>query len=318
MIFDEPHTGFFFRNSFLQTYFASYKFKKLFEFPLIRESKEWILETETVKLQSFIAKPNSQTRGILILLHGWEGSADSAYIIKTGNFFFNKGYTILRINMRDHGDTHHWNEGLFHGARLDDLISAFEFIKSHLKHLPIYMAGFSLGGNYVLRLAIQQKSAKSRLKKAVAISPAIDPYKSTVMMDQNPLLKKYFLKAWKDSLNKKQNSFPHIYDFQPYFNARSVMELTDLVVPRYSPYSSAREYFQSYTFSGNTFQNLSIDSYILCAHDDPVIDTDDFYKISFQKNLKIFLTNRGGHNGFFQNDFFQPWYLPWMEQIFSL
>ncbi|MCB1142380.1 MAG: alpha/beta fold hydrolase [Leptospiraceae bacterium] len=318
MIFDEPHPRFLFRYSFIQTFFASYKFKKLFEYPIFSKSKEVVLEESGIRLKSYLTEPYNPPRGLLVLIHGWEGSADSAYILKTGEYFYQKGFSILRVNLRDHGDTHSWNEGLFHGARLDDLKMAMKKIFKLIPSLPVYLVGFSLGGNYVLRYANSYSSQKSRLKKVIAISPAIDPYRSTEKMDQNPFLRKYFLKAWSESLIKKQKAFPEIYEFGSHLKSKTVMELTEAVVPKYSPFINAREYFQSYTFSGDTFKNLKIDSYILCAHDDPVIDTSDFYKISFHKNLKIFLTNHGGHNGFFQTDFFCPWYLPWMEEIFML
>src|SRR5262245_51314227 len=42
-------------------------------------------------------------RDLAILLHGWEGSSDSVYVLSLGSHLFNQGCDIFRLNFRDHG-----------------------------------------------------------------------------------------------------------------------------------------------------------------------------------------------------------------------
>ena len=61
---------------------------------------------------------------LIIMIHGWEGSAESTYLLSTASALFNKGYSILRLHLRDHGPSANLNEGLFHAARLDEISGA--------------------------------------------------------------------------------------------------------------------------------------------------------------------------------------------------
>src|SRR5690606_22393504 len=49
------------------------------------------------------------SRDMVILLHGWEGSADSLYVLSLGSYLFSLGFDVFRLNFRDHGESHHLN-----------------------------------------------------------------------------------------------------------------------------------------------------------------------------------------------------------------
>lgn len=43
------------------------------------------------KAEGYLSKQkNQKPKGFLILLHGWEGSVNSTYILKTSNYFYEK------------------------------------------------------------------------------------------------------------------------------------------------------------------------------------------------------------------------------------
>ena len=152
-----------------------------------------------------------------MLLHGWEGSSNSAYILSTGKFLFKHGYSVFRLNYRDHGDSQHLNPGLFYAVLLDEVFNAVQQVSEYEGELPFYLAGFSMGGNFALRIA--RKCAESpidNLSHIISISPVLDPEKSTCAIDDVSLLRKYFRKKWSRSLQKKQQLFPELYDFKDF------------------------------------------------------------------------------------------------------
>ena len=55
--------------------------------------------------------PGVEPRGLALLLHGWEGSAESSYMRLTAAQLLARGFDVFRLNFRDHGDSHHLNEG---------------------------------------------------------------------------------------------------------------------------------------------------------------------------------------------------------------
>jgi predicted alpha/beta-fold hydrolase len=150
---------------------------------LRQHASEWLLDCGAgVRLQSFISRvpparagATGQRRPVALLLHGWEGSADSLYILSLGQTLFEQGYDVVRLNLRDHGETHGLNRELFHSCRLPEVIGAVRTVQATLHGQPLFLAGYSLGGNFMLRVAAQAKAAELDIASVVAISPVIDP-----------------------------------------------------------------------------------------------------------------------------------------------
>ncbi|MBP7283216.1 MAG: alpha/beta fold hydrolase [Leptospiraceae bacterium] len=309
------------RSATVQTILASLKFEKLKQNAMCEQAKLHLIQAgKKVRLIGYLSKQmNKNPKGLVLLLHGWEGHINSAYILKTGAYLYNNGFDIFRINLRDHGGTHHLNEGIFNGSLLEETFTAAkEVAKLADKNNPFFITGFSLGGNFALRIAKNNnKKQIPNLKHAVAISPAIHPKSSTEMMDENPFLRKYFLKEWMRSLNEKERLFPFLYNFDKYKNADTVMNLTESIIPDYSPYKSADEYFQTYTLIKDYFKDLKTPTTIITAKDDPVVHPEDFYGLTPNPNLQVLIENYGGHNGFFNSFKLDCYYLPILQKIFS-
>ena len=78
-----------------------------------------------VRLQGWhSAVPGKTSSGLALLLHGWEGSTESSYMRMTAARLLEAGFEVVRLNFRDHGDTHHLNEEIFHSNRLDEVVNA--------------------------------------------------------------------------------------------------------------------------------------------------------------------------------------------------
>ena len=116
--------------------------------------QEVILETaEGVRLQGFFSPQPGQAKGIVLLLHGWLGCAESNYNTLLGEHLYRQGYAVFRINYRDHGDTHHLNPGVFRGDLLDEMFDAAQQIARLAAPRPLHVIGVSLGGSFALRIA---------------------------------------------------------------------------------------------------------------------------------------------------------------------
>ncbi|MGJ4730601.1 alpha/beta fold hydrolase, partial [Luteimonas sp. SDU101] len=105
------------------------------------------------------AIPGAQARGLALLLHGWEGSAESSYMQLTAAQLLARGFEVFRLNFRDHGDTHHLNPDIFHSCRIEEVVHAACDIARRFPARPMVAAGYSLGGNFALRLALRAPAA---------------------------------------------------------------------------------------------------------------------------------------------------------------
>ena len=79
--------------------------------------------------QQDVGRPAATT--LVVLLHGWEGSAQSLYVLALGSHLFDRGYDVFRLNFRDHGGSHGLNPGLFHSCRLDEVVGAVAQLHEH-------------------------------------------------------------------------------------------------------------------------------------------------------------------------------------------
>src|SRR3954466_11640267 len=103
---------------------------------------------EGVRLQGFHTpqRASAEARGLVVLLHGWEGSARSNYLLSTGARLLREGFDVFRLNFRDHGETHHLNREIFHSCRLDEVAGAVGLVARNFAPRALAIAGFSLGG----------------------------------------------------------------------------------------------------------------------------------------------------------------------------
>ncbi len=282
-------------------------------------SQKMIIKTSSgSSLLSYLSS-HPTSKGLIILLHGWEGSSSSVYILTTAAYFYNLGYSVCRLNLRDHGDSHHLNEELFHGALLQETFESVRNLSGIPEDKPVYLIGFSLGGNFALRIAMTHKRTPiTNLRHVFAVSPPLDPYKTTLAIDNGySFYRRYFLKKWKRSLKKKQQLFPEKYDFNPMMKATTCIELTEKILPYFPEMNNYREYFNLYTLKKDNFNDLNIPVTIFIAEDDPVIPYEDYLQLQENDYLKISRQKYGGHCGFINLFPARCWYNQIIYDIIS-
>ena len=285
-------------------------------------SEYLILETaEGVRLAAEYDRSSgvkaSRKDALVIMIHGWEGSSRSAYQVTTAKYLLDHGFDVLRLNMRDHGDTQHLNKGLFNSTMTPEMAGAIEvFVKQH-NYPSIFLAGFSLGGNFSLRIATDS-GIKLGLKAVVAISPPVDPVNAMSALNQGSFIyRKYFMRRWKNSLRKKLAHFPE-YNFREELeNNKTFDQLNKFFVPRYTDYSDTESYFKSYALTGDRLSKLEIPAHLITAEDDPVIPVADLNKIDCPKTLKLEVYPFGGHCGFIINCKAHSFMEPRLVKIFN-
>ena len=184
------------------------------------------------------------------------------------------------------------------------------------KERPVFLAGFSMGGNFALRVAIRcAREPIPGLTHVAAISPGI---KSTEAIDALPVFRWYFLRKWRWSLRKKQELFPDRYDFDAILRQKTVMETTDAFLKQYSRYPGVRDYFKGYTLTGDKLKEIGVPTTIITAEDDPIIPVEDFYHCTLNDMTRLLVQPYGGHNGFIERFPSPCWYEQQLLELFSV
>jgi hypothetical protein len=271
---------------------------------LIAASREWLVDCgEGTRLLALVATQEASgrgpPRGQVVLHHGWEGSAESLYLLSVGQALFDAGFDVLRLNLRDHGPTHHLNEELFHSNRLPEVVGAVAAIQARAPELPLSLVGFSLGGNFALRVGAQAGPAGLRIRRIVAVCPVLDPAVTLEALERGPALyREYFLLKWRRSLRIKQAAWPGRYDFGALVEERSLTNMTARMVAEYTRFPDLRSYLAGYALVGSTLEPLEVPSRIITSSDDPMIPAADLARLPRVPALTVTVTRHGGHCGF--------------------
>ena len=256
-----------------------------------------------VRLQGLhSAVPGVEPRGLVLLLHGWEGSVDSSYMRLTAARLLQSGFEVFRLNFRDHGGTHHLNEALFHSNRIDEVVHAARDVSRRFPLRPLSVAGYSLGGNFALRLALRAPAAGLRIVHAAAVCPVLDPARTMDAMEAGlPLYMWYFERKWRESLARKHALFPQQLGFDDRTLGLRMRALTQWLVERHTDFGTIDRYFDGYSVAGDRLAALQVPVSILMAADDPVIPIDGFRALRLPDSARLEVAAWGGHCGFIEN-----------------
>ncbi len=264
---------------------------------------EHLLEVGSgVRLQGFHTGLARTPRALVLLLHGWEGSADSGYMLHASAALLAAGMDVFRLNFRDHGRTHHLNVEPFHSCRLDEVVGAAREVARQFPAVPLLAAGFSLGGNFALRLALRAPAAGIDLVHATAVCPALDPAAVLTALETGlPLYHAYFMHKWRASLRRKRALFPQRHDFDDAALRQDMRGLTAWMVSRYTGFASLAHYLDGYCIAGSRLAELQVPVSILAAADDPVIPLTGFRHLQLPAHAHLEIAAYGGHCGFIEN-----------------
>ena len=264
-----------------------------------------------------LPKPDESKNPLVILIHGWEGSSQSAYQVTTANHLLNNGFDVLRLNLRDHGDSHHLNKAVFNSTLIEEVGDAIKvFTKDH-KYSKTFLAGFSLGGNFTLRITAD-RAKELNIAAAVAVCPPVDPNSAMTTMNNTLFIyEKYFFRRWTTSLKKKLVHFPELNFGADIESVKTLEDINRTFIPKFTPFADAKSYFSAYGLIENRLQALAVPAHLIASEDDPILPINDLDKINPCKNLVINRQKHGGHCGFILNVKGESWISQTLVETFK-
>ena len=295
----------------MQSVLASFKPRRWLKrgHALERASIQRIIDCpDQVRLMARYSRQLENSRGLVAMLHGWEGSHDSVYLQSMACTLFDAGYDVLRLNLRDHGGTHHLNQGMFHSALLDEVVAAIGIVAAESPDLPLFVVGFSLGGNFALRVGLYGPAQGLQPELTIGICPAINPAATTCCLDTGAgLYRRYFLKKWRRTLLAKAAAWPDHYEFGELLTLDNFQQITRVFAERHTPFGELDAYFQAYTVNPGDLMDAGGRFAVITAQDDPVVPFQDFQVLRQQASVRFLAPQYGGHCGFVENWRLQSW-----------
>ena len=304
----------YFRNGHANTLAAASSLRKSYALNISKKlrklSQSHILCLDNdVRLQTlFNIQAEPAGKPLVLILHGWLGCAGSLYLLPLASQLYERGFSVARLNYRDHGGSEHLNKELFHSCRLAEVINAVKTIQKQVQHNNFYIVGFSLGGNFALRIGAKAQTAKLHIDKIISVCPVMDA--SNALNETQNMLKiysEYYLRRWKNILRKKHKYFPDTYDLKTINRQNSLTSMTEHLLLQYTEFDSVEKYLKGYSITDECLATLNIMSHVYIAKDDPIIPAHDHANLHSSEFLNLHLSEFGGHCGYLHGLFNMNW-----------
>jgi uncharacterized protein len=240
---------------------------------------------------------NQDSNKIAVIIHGLEGSSQDSYITNMAKNISKIGINSICMNLRSCSGRTNKLAKTYHSGKSEDLIPVLESIDK--KYQEIYLIGFSIGGNIVLKyLGEIEKDIEPRIKKALVVSPPINLESSAIALAQ-PEAKIYMnhlLKNLERKVKEKASIFPEEVCVDNFCEIKNFYDYDTRYTASLNCFDSAKDYWQKAS-SEKFLEFINIPTTILSSYDDPFLGPECFPEV---KNplVQTNYTQTGGHLGF--------------------
>lgn len=240
----------------------------------------------------------------LVTVHGLEGSSDSRYIQGITSRAWEAGFNVVRMNMRNCGNTDALTPTLYHSGLSADVGVVVRHFTERFGLRQVALVGYSMGGNLVLKLAGEWGN-EAPLCAVAAVCPAIDlaPGSDALHQPANRLYEWRFLRGLMARFRRKAALFPSIYETGGIGPIRSIRQFDEKILSRYWGFRGADDYYDR-AAAARVVDKIAVPTLILHAQDDPFIRLlpETREKLLANPNIRFAETSHGGHCAYLSRD----------------
>ncbi|NNE83156.1 MAG: alpha/beta fold hydrolase [Alphaproteobacteria bacterium] len=239
----------------------------------------------------------------IILIHGFTGCADSAYVLGSARYFLENGYPVMRLNLRGAGSTRSACQELYHAGRSDDYRRVIDDIPKRLSKNGLVAVGFSLGGSMLLKY-LGEEGNSTPLDAAISVSAPIDLSWATQRINAR---RNWIYHRWLVANTKRDwLAGPSILDnnqLESLQRSKTIYGLDDSVVAPLNGFADADDYYRQ-SSAAQFLGGIKIPTMLVHATNDPWIPVEMYEQIDWAANdcLLSAVTSGGGHVGFHGRD----------------
>ena len=247
-------------------------------------------------------EPVRSQRMTLLVLHGLEGSSQSQYMLGNAEKAWRAGWNVIRMNMRNCGGTEMLSPTLYHSGLSGDVRAVAEFFADRFRLGQMAWAGYSMGGNMVLKAAGEYgDAAPAWLRAVVGVSPVLDlqPSADALHDARNRVYEWNFLRNMLARYRRKAELLPGHFSLANCKRVHSIRTYDEYIVAPNCGFLGADDYYHR-AASARVIDRIAVPTLILHALDDPFIRIlpETLEKIEANPHIAFVETKRGGHCGF--------------------
>jgi predicted alpha/beta-fold hydrolase len=283
------------RDAHLQTVLAHYWKRRAADTGSPVERR--LFETEPgIQVLVLSERPRGKARGEVVMVHGLEGSGDAGYMRGLSAAALRAGFGAHRFHMRTCGGTEKLCPTLYHGGLTSDLREVLRQIRRE-REGPMFVAGFSLGGNVVLKLAGELGGAASELMTGVCgVSTPLDLAACARRIGEpdNRIYEARFVRRMRNRLCATGR-----YRREQFAGLRTIVELDDRFTAPSFGFGDAANYYRTQSSIGY-LDGVRIPALLIQAKDDTFIPFAIYESAALRAHpfIQLLTTEYGGHLGF--------------------
>lgn len=236
-----------------------------------------------------------------LLLHGLGGSHRSKYLVRVARRLLAREFRVYRMDLRGAGTTLPHCKRLYNAACSDDVRTAFEAVRIKNPTSRVFLVGFSLGGNIVLKLAGEAATHPlPGLAGVAAVAAPIDLIRCCELILRFPFYDRFYVRNLVRQVEAHIRIRPDLS--APRWQKPMTLRLFDdlYTAPR-GGFADATDYYVKAS-SFPYVPRIEAPAFLLTARDDPFVDWKPYAELPSQPHHRVHIANRGGHLGFLGPD----------------
>ena len=236
---------------------------------------------------------------MVLMAHGLAGNHRSSYLVRLAADLVHKGIRTVRMDLRGAGKGISLARGVYNGGCSEDVRAVAAEMRRWDPQARIILAGFSLGGNIVLKLAGEAADRPvPGLEAVAALGPAIDLERCSdlINLPVNRIYDRHFARMLVRQVNQQRRIFPDIPRFT-FPRDPTLRQFDDIYTAPRGGFASALDYYRR-SSSFPLIPRIQVPALLMTARDDPFIAIEPFEQLPALPNLDVRIVPTGGHLGF--------------------
>ena len=239
---------------------------------------------------------------VLVIVHGLEGSCESNYVRGLAEKAYQRGFHAVRLNQRNCGGSEQLTPTLYNSGMSGDYRAVFEELSQNDGFTQVFLAGYSMGGNLVTKMAGEFGShVPKALAGICAVCPAIDLAACADALEKrnNYFYRRHFVSSLMSSYSRKAKLFPGKYARDGFGKIRTVRQFDDVITAPCFGFRDAQEYYEAAS-ARKILADIRVPTLMITAQDDPFVPYESFLAALVEENPAIHFAapEYGGHCAF--------------------
>ncbi len=238
---------------------------------------------------------------MLVMFHGLEGSSSSHYALGCAQVARERGWAFVVPHFRGCSGELNRAPRAYHSGDFEEIGWILQRLRARA-NAPLLAAGFSLGGNALLRWAQEAgESAAATARAVAAISAPVDLAAAGRAIEvgfNRVSYMRMFLRSMKPKALAKLQQHPGLFDGARMLAARTLYEFDDIVTAPLHGFKGTDDYWARASAKPQ-LQRIRIPALVLNARNDPFVPGSSLPGVhEVSSRVTLWQPAHGGHCGF--------------------